>query len=506
MELRPVMRLKDLLKDVEGARLVRDAAVSGIAYDSRAVKPGDTFFAVPGTEMDGRKFIPDAVAKGASAVVTLSPEGIPRGVTRETGFVHVPDVRRALSQASNTLFGEPSKRLLVVGVTGTKGKTTTCHLVKSVLDAAGEKTGLIGTVHSIVGEEERPGHRTTPESTDLCSLMRDMVDAGSTAVTMEVSSHALVLLRVEDVLFDAAVLTNIGRDHLDFHKTMEDYAGAKMRLFGMLSRSKGAKARSAGPVAAVNADDAYAASFLKATTVPAVTYGMGKSAGLRATRVQPTSSGTTFTLNAGGKREQVRIALPGSFNVYNALAAAAVAFGLGFDLGVIAGGLNSAKGVRGRVEVVSGDAPYTVWVDYSHNPDSLENILTLARQVTSSKVIVVFGCGGDRDRGKRPIMGKIGGDLADLAIITSDNPRRESEEQILDDIEAGIRVSRGASSFLRIRDRREAINEAVRRAEPGDVVILAGKGHETYQEFADRTVHFDDAEVARLAIAHFRKA
>lgn len=499
------MRLSVILRDARGARLLRDAEVSGIAYDSRAVRPGYVFFAIPGTVMDGRAFILDAARKGASAVVTEAGEEIPAGVAPEMGFAAVPDARRALSSASDLFYGQPSKELLVVGVTGTKGKTTACHLVKSVLDAAGEKTGLIGTVHNIVGDEERPVTRTTPESADLDALMREMADKGSTAVVMEASSHALALERVEDILFDAAVLTNIGRDHLDFHKTMEAYAGAKRRLFEMLEKSRGVKARAMGPVAAVNADDPYAELFISATRAPVVTYGLSQSAQVRAEDVAQSASGTDLTLYLGGRRAKVHLALPGRFNVYNALAAAAVAFGFGMTPGAISSGLSSAKRVRGRVEVVPVPADFTVWVDYAHTPESLADILALAREAAEGKVIAVFGCGGDRDRGKRPVMGKIAGEASDFTIITDDNPRTEDEDAILDGIEAGIRESRGASAFVRIKDRRQAINEAIRLAGPGDVVVLAGKGHETYQQFKDNTIHFDDVEVAGQAMRHFSR-
>ncbi len=492
-------RLSDVLRETAGVRLQRDAEITGITYDSRAVKPGYLFVAIVGTELDGRRFIPDAVSRGAAAVVTEAGDEVPPGVTEGTGFASVPDARRALSQASNLYYGEPSRSLVVVGVTGTKGKTTTCHLVKNVLDATGEKTGLIGTVHNIVGDEERPVSRTTPESTDLDSLMREMVDVGQTAVTMEVSSHALVLERVEDILFDAAVLTNIGRDHLDFHRTMEDYAGAKRRLFEMLEKSKGKRA-GRSPVAVINSDEPYASFFAAKAPVTPVTYGLSEGAEVRGEDLSMDRNGTSFRVSFGGHAERVRLALPGEFNIYNALAAASVAYGLGKDPAAIAGGLSAAKRVRGRVEVVPGPGDYSVWVDYAHTPESLKDILLLARKMTGGKVIALFGCGGDRDRGKRPVMGKIAGDIADFTVLTDDNPRTEDEDRILDQIEAGIADSRGKSAFSRVKDRREAIFEAIGRAGKGDVVVLAGKGHETYQQFKDRTVHFDDVEVALEAM------
>ena len=491
------MLLSEALRETKGSRVYRDISVAGVAYDSRAVRPGFLFVAIPGTQLDGRKFIPDACSRGASAIVAES-DGIPEGVGPDIGFASVPDARRALSQISNLFYGEPSRSLLVVGVTGTKGKTTTCHLLKSVLDACGEKTGLIGTVHNIVGDEERPVRRTTPESTDLAALMREMVDAGSTAVTMEVSSHALSLMRVEDIAFDGAVITNIGRDHLDFHGTMENYVAAKRHLFELLCPS-GAKGRG-GPVAAVNLDDPYAGRFLGISGGREVTYGLTPDAEVSARDLSMDPARTSFTLVFPTASERVSMPLPGRFNVYNALAAASVAYGLGKSPQSIALGLSRAPKVKGRVEVVPGPGNYSVWVDYAHTPESLRDVLALAREMAGGKVIAVFGCGGDRDRGKRPVMGRISGDMADFTIITDDNPRTENEDFILDQIEEGILQSRGSRAYLRVKDRRQAIREAVMRAGDGDIVVLAGKGHETYQEFADRTIHFDDAEEALAAM------
>lgn len=485
------MRLSKVLQDVAAEFLGSDIDITGIAYDSRAARPGYAFFAIPGTVQDGRKYIPDALTKGAVAVVTERPEGksleVPRGVT----LVLVPDARRALSSASNLFYGEPSKSLAVVGVTGTKGKTTTCHMVKSVLDGCGERAGLIGTLHNIVGDEERPVTRTTPESTDLHYLLREMVDRGSTAATIEVSSHALVLSRVEDLRFRAAVLTNVGRDHLDFHGTVENYAEAKRHLFEMLPGDG---------VAVLNKDEPLFGFFKEVVRVPLVTYGLGGGAEVTAEGLRMDASGSEFCLRAGGRSERVKLGLPGRFNVYNALAAAAAAYGMGKDLAAIARGLSATPGVRGRVEVVKGPGDFTVWVDYAHTPESLESILNLAREVTKGRLITVFGCGGDRDAGKRPKMGKIAGDIADYVVITDDNPRTEDEDRILDHIEEGLRSSAGASRFSRIKDRAEAIRMAIRMAGPGDIVVIAGKGHETYQEFKDCTIDFDDASVAANAM------
>jgi UDP-N-acetylmuramoyl-L-alanyl-D-glutamate--2,6-diaminopimelate ligase len=498
------MKLSELLRDSPGASVLRDAYVTGIAYDSRAVKPGNAFFAIVGFKEDGRRYIPQALEKGASAVVTVFEPGgvLPDGTVLpdRIGAASVQDPRRALSGASAAFYGYPSRELAVVGITGTKGKTTTCHVMKSVLDACGEKSGLIGTVHNVVGDEERPVTRTTPESADLHSLHREMVTKGCTAVAMEVSSHALELCRVEDILFDAAVFTNMGWDHLDFHGTMESYAEAKARLFQLLGKAAGAKQRKLPLTAAINADDPYAELFAKRAEGRVVLYGLGQNAEVRAVDVAADSRGTDLTLVMGTYKKRIRTSLLGRFNVYNLLAAAATAYGLGFDCGSIARGLEAARGVRGRVELVDGAQPYSVWVDYAHTPESLRDILSLAREMAGNRVIAVVGCGGDRDKGRRPVMGKIAGDMADYTVLTDDNPRTEDPDEILDQIEEGIKASRGKDAYTRIRDRRLAINEAIERALPGDIVVLAGKGHETYQAFKDETVHFDDAEEARKAI------
>ncbi|MGI6663113.1 MAG: UDP-N-acetylmuramoyl-L-alanyl-D-glutamate--2,6-diaminopimelate ligase [Bacillota bacterium] len=498
------MRLSTVLKDMPGSEVIRDAEITGIAYDSRTVSRGHAFFAIPGLKDDGRRYIPHALSRGASAVVTnlggAFRETGALGVPEETGLAVVKDPRRALSSAASCYYGYPSRALTVIGITGTKGKTTTCHLIRSVLEACGQKTGLIGTVHNIVGDEERPVTRTTPESLELQSLLSEMVAKECQAATMEVSSHALDLCRVEDILFDAAVFTNIGWDHLDFHGTIEAYAGAKARLFELLQKSRGLKKKERPLVAAINADDDYAPLFREKATGRVVAYGLGDDAEVRAEDVRTDPRGTSFTLVCGKTRRKVRSVLIGRFNVLNSLAAASVAYGFGFDLDDIARGLESAKSVRGRVELVPGSDRFSVWVDYAHTPESLRNILALAREMTTGRVIVVFGCGGDRDAGRRPVMGKLAGDMADLVVITNDNPRTEDEDKILDDIESGLKESRGGSSYLRIKDRRAAINEAIGRARPGDVVVLAGKGHETYQIIGEETHHFDDAEEARKAI------
>jgi len=513
--------LSFLLRGLPGAQVEQDADVRGLASDSREVREKFLFIAIQGFKLDGHDFIPQAIKNGASAVVAQKAVQVPPG----TGFALVPDSRVALSHVSAVFYGHPSRHLLVAGVTGTKGKTSTSHMVKTILDEIGFKTGLIGTVHNIIGDEVRPVTHTTPESEVVQRLLREMADAGSTAASMEVSSHALVLHRVDDVEFDIGIFTNIGRDHLDFHGTVENYVEAKGKLFEMLSepgpkpsvkeslpaqrfsgRSSSARAlgKGSGPFAVLNADDPYFEFFLRKCQVEVLSYGLGPKAQVRAEDLRLTPKGTEFTLVFRGEKARARIDVPGEFNVYNALAASAVAFGLSQDMTRVVEALEKVRGVPGRAEVIPGHADFTVWVDYSHTPESLRSILLAARSMTPGNVIVVFGCGGDRDRGKRPVMGRVARELSDLAIITDDNPRSEDEDRILDDIEEGITEpgeTRAGFRYLRIKDRRSAIREAIRTAGPGDIVILAGKGHETYQIFKDRTIHFDDKEEALKAIS-----
>ncbi len=497
------MKLSDLVKHISGAKVIRDAEIKGIAYDSRDVKKGYVFVAVAGVKTDGHAFLKKAAENGAAAVIVQDPSfAFEPGV----GLAQVPDSRSALSEAAKVFYGDPSAHLLTAGVTGTKGKTTTCHFIRQVLEASGEKCGLLGTVHNIIGDEIRPSKLTTPESSDLQAMLRDMLTAGCTSAVMEVSSHALSMGRTEHIRFDAAVLTNIGRDHLDFHKTVDSYVEAKTKLFSQLCKGDviSGKERRFPRVAVVNAHDPYKDRFLAHTQhkdVRVVSYGLSEDATLSAQNIRYDSKGTTFELCAPTKKQTVRISTPGNFNVLNALAAAGVAYGLGFSWEGIVQGLESAAGVKGRLQVIPEITRFSVWVDYAHTPESLEDVLLAAKEMCQGRVIVVFGCGGDRDSGKRPIMGEVAARLSDFAVITNDNPRTENENIILDDIEKGL-VEAGArvkDKYIRVPDRRKAIEAAIGAATPGDIVIIAGKGHETYQMFKDKTIHFDDAQEARKA-------
>ena len=463
------MTVRDLLGDGPAVE------IGGLAYDNRAVEPGTLFFCVPGFTRDGHDFAPDAVARGASALVVARPVGA--GVPE----VRVNDVRAAMAVAAARFYGDPTASLPVVGITGTNGKTTTAFLVRALLEAAGRQCGLLGTVTSFVAGEERPTVRTTPEAIDLQCTFREMLDGGDRACAMEISSHALELRRADGIHVAAAVFTNLTQDHLDFHPTMEDYFQAKRRLFA--SGSTHARV--------VSVDDPYGRRL--AEEFPdAITFGLSEGADYRAVDVETGFAGTDCRFETPDGAFAVRVPLPGRFNVANALGAWAAVRTLGVEVTA----LPEAARVPGRFEPVDEGQPFAVLVDYAHTPDSLENVLRAARELASGRVIAVFGAGGDRDRVKRPLMGEICARLADIALVTSDNPRSEDPDAIIAEILAG--AGREVEHDV---DRRRSIQRAVALAEPGDVVVIAGKGHEQGQEFAGgRKEPFDDVAVAREAL------
>jgi UDP-N-acetylmuramoyl-L-alanyl-D-glutamate--2,6-diaminopimelate ligase len=466
--------LRDLIG--EGAPEVE---ISGLAYDNRSVTAGTLFFCVPGFKVDGHDFAPDAVERGAAALVCQRPLGL--GVPE----IVVEDVRAAMAQLASRFHGEPTKQLRVVGITGTNGKTTTAFLVRSILEEAGERTGLLGTVTSIVGGRTEPVERTTPEALDLQATFARMLREGDGACVIEVSSHALELRRVDGIRFAARAFTNLTQDHLDFHPTMEDYFRAKRMLFD----------RPGGPMV-VNADDEYGRRLAR-DFKNAITFGIdSEDADYRATDVDFDTSGSTFVCATPDGDLPVRTRLPGLFNVSNALAAIAAARALGVPLDTCARALAAADRVPGRFEPVDEGQDFAVLVDYAHTPDSLDNVLRAAREITRGRLHVVFGAGGDRDQGKRPLMGRVASERADRVIVTSDNPRSEDPEAIVDQVMGGT-----TAAAEREVDRRRAIRRAIEGAEPGDVVVIAGKGHEQGQEFADgRKEPFDDVTVAREAL------
>jgi UDP-N-acetylmuramoyl-L-alanyl-D-glutamate--2,6-diaminopimelate ligase len=462
------------LRDLFGDPALPDVAVRALAYDTRAVEPGSVFFCVPGFSRDGHDFAPAAVAAGAVALVVERPLGL--GVPE----IRVASARAAMAPAAATFHGDPTAALDVVGITGTNGKTTTAYLTRALLRAAGRPTGLLGTVSSVVAGVEQPTVRTTPEAIDLQRTFAAMRDGGDVACAMEVSSHALVLHRADAIHWAVAVFTNLTQDHLDFHADMDDYFAAKRRLFD------------AGPrVAVLNVDDPRGAEL--AVALPhAITVGIESDAAqLRARDVVLGRSGSTFTLDGLALSSP----LPGAFNVLNALCAVAAARALGVGDAALAAGLRAAARVPGRFEPVDEGQDFALVVDYAHTPDSLANVLRAARALGDGRVICVFGAGGDRDQGKRPLMGAVARELADVAIVTSDNPRSEDPEAIVAAIVAGA----GPAAIVEL-DRRTAIARAVALARAGDVVVVAGKGHEQGQETAGVVVAFDDVSVAREAL------
>ena len=453
------MHLERVIAALAPADVLRRAPVEigDLAYDARTVGPGTLFFCVPGSRADGHDFAPEAVAGGAVALVVERPLDL------DVPQLVVPDTRRAMAPVADEFFGRPSEELQVAGVTGTNGKTTTAFLMYSILAAAGRRPGLLGTIESRVGGERRPAIRTTPEAIDVQRAFREMLDSGDRSCAMEATSHGSELGRLDGVRFSALVFTNLSQDHLDFHGTMERYFDAKRRLF-----------LEGGPPAAINIGNEW-----------------GRK--LAADRPDATTFGLTDDAQIGlAELEGIDLKLRGRFNVENALGALAASRLLGIDDAAIARGLEAVRGVPGRFESVVEGQPFEVIVDYSHKPEALESVLGTARDLAAGRVICVFGCGGDRDRGKRPLMGRIASELADLAIVTSDNPRSEEPQAIIDEILAGV------TSEVEVEpDRAAAIERAISVAGEGDVVLIAGKGHEQGQEFADRTIPFDDREVAR---------
>ncbi|HLJ03587.1 MAG TPA: UDP-N-acetylmuramoyl-L-alanyl-D-glutamate--2,6-diaminopimelate ligase [Solirubrobacteraceae bacterium] len=470
------MRLGDV---IPGA--TEQLEITGLAYDNRQVRPGTLFFCVPGFTRDGHDFAPEAIEKGAVALVVQRPLNL--GVPE----IQVPSVRAAMAPIAAVFFGDPTAHLEVVGVTGTNGKTTTAFLVRALLEADQRQTGLLGTVKSIVGGVEHEVKRTTPEAIDLQRTFKEMLDAGDEAVAMEVSSHALELHRADAIHFAAAIFTNLTQDHLDFHPTMEHYFAAKRRLFTELETK----------VKIVNVDDPYGARLAQELGPDTITFGIdADKAAYRATDIATSLTGSRFMVSSPDGEIAMQSPLTGRFNVSNVLGALAAARALGVPIETCRHALQNAGQVPGRFEAVDAGQDFAVLVDYSHTPDSLENALNAARTLTSGRVHVVFGCGGDRDRGKRPIMGEIAGRLADRVIVTSDNPRSEDPERIIEEILVGT-----GPDVEHDADRRAAIERAIAGAAPGDVVLIAGKGHEQGQEFENgRKIPFDDVTVAREAL------
>lgn len=473
------MKLAEMLKDIKVLELAADvnSEIAGISYDSRRTKPGDMFVAISGFESDGYDYIPSAVKNGACVILC------DRAPKAEIPYVLVENCRHALAMASRNYFGDPAGEMCVIGVTGTNGKTTSTYLMKHLLEEKlNAKVGLVGTNGNMIGDELIHTERTTPESFELQQLFREMADAGCTHVVMEVSSHSLTLDRVAGIDFKVGAFTNLTQDHLDFHHTMEEYAEAKSRLFKHCA------------CGCINMDDKWHDKIAENAKCRLLTYSAdGKDADLTASDIRLSASGVEFTAAYMGDTARVKLAIPGKFSVYNALNVMSMGLALGLSLADCADAMSGAMGVKGRMEVVPTDGDYTILIDYAHTPDALENALRALRDNVQGRLIVLFGCGGDRDRTKRPIMGAIAADNADFVIVTSDNPRTEDPNAIIDEIVEGLKNK--TTPHKVICDRAEAIKWAIDNHLPDDVILLAGKGHEDYQAVGHEKRHMDEREI-----------
>ncbi|MDP4096939.1 UDP-N-acetylmuramoyl-L-alanyl-D-glutamate--2,6-diaminopimelate ligase [Paenibacillus sp. P96] len=490
------MQLQQLAALLTTSRIIGDGGVEcgGIQADSRKVQAGDLFLCLPGFTVDGHDYAERAVAAGASALV------VERELDLPVPQLIVKDARFAMAVLSDAFFGTPSRQLHMIGVTGTNGKTTTTHLIEHILNESGTKTGLIGTIQMRYDGTTFPTSGTTPEAVELQRALGDMTGRGVLCCVMEVSSHALQQGRVKGTDFRTAVFTNLTQDHLDYHDTMEEYRAAKGLLFSRLGNSFGAGGED-HKYAVLNADDPASDYFKALTAAEVVTYGLGEDADVRATEISISAGGTSFHVDTFRGSADIRLRMVGKFNVYNALAAITATLLEGLPLEEVKRCLESVTGVDGRVEPVDAGQPFAVIVDYAHTPDGLENVLRTVKEFAAGRVICVFGCGGDRDKTKRPLMGKIAAKYSDRILVTSDNPRTEDPEQILRDIEKGlIEDAVGHEKYELITDRRAAIGKAIEMASPDDVVLIAGKGHETYQLIGKTVLEFDDRIVAKEAI------
>lgn len=478
------MQLQKLLQNIPYANIqgTEQIEINHIVYDSRKVEKGDVFVCISGFQTDGHRYIPMALEKGAVAIVTeREVSDIPQNVT----VIQTENNRKTLAQMAVVYYENPTKSLCMIGVTGTNGKTSITYYIQSILSEAGNKTGVIGTIENRIGDTIIPTERTTPESLELQALLQRMKQEDVSHVMMEVSSHSLDLHRVDGVAYDVAVFTNLTQDHLDYHKTMENYRKAKGLLFAKSEKS------------VINMDDDAGQYMADCANGSVMTYGIDKDADLKAEQIVVSAEGTMFTLLYKQKSYAVQLHTPGRFSVYNALGAIGACLCLGMDIETVLKGISKNKGIAGRFQSIHSKKGCTAIVDYAHTPDGLVNVLQTAREFAKGRLIAVFGCGGDRDKTKRPIMGECGGKFADYCILTSDNPRTEDPIQILRDVEVGTKSV--TKNYEIEPDRKKAIQRAVSLANTNDVILIAGKGHETYQIFADKTIHFDDVEEVQNA-------
>jgi UDP-N-acetylmuramoyl-L-alanyl-D-glutamate--2,6-diaminopimelate ligase len=474
------MKLSEIMKNIEYEFLQgQDINITDIVYDSRKTVKGSLFICISGFVTKGFDYIEEAIKNGATAIIVEKAMAL----SDDIAIIKVADARYAMAIASANFYHRPSRNINIIGVTGTNGKTTTTFLIGYILKECKHKVGIIGTIENYIGDKVLKSERTTPESLDLQRLFNSMVNENIDDVVMEVSSHSLVLNRVVGCEFEVGIFTNLTQDHLDFHKTMENYRQAKARLFKMCKKG------------VINIDDPAAKYIADMASCDIITFGIENKADFRAKNVKLSSTGVNFDITIDNEDVNFTVNIPGRFSVYNALGAIAACYSMGISVNIIKEGLKNAKGVLGRCQAIQSKQGFSVVVDYAHTPDGLENIITAVNEFTLGRTIVVFGCGGDRDKTKRPIMGEIAGKLSDFCIITSDNPRSEEPEGILTDIETGILKTQ--CPYLKIVDRKMAIKYALDMAQKDDVIIVAGKGHENYQIFKDRTIHFDDVEIVK---------
>lgn len=469
------MLLRDLLKNVDFNEIIGDngTEIAGISYDSRKVNPGDLFFCIKGYNSDGHKYVKGAIEKGAAAIVCEDD------IESSVPVVKVTNSRKALSYISANYYGNPSKKMKIIGITGTNGKTSSTYLLKSILEACGYKVGLIGTNQNMIGDEVLETERTTPESLELNELFYKMAEEKVNYVVMEVSSHSLYLDRVAEINFKVGAISNITQDHLDFHGTMDEYAKAKSILF---EKSE---------ISVLNIEDSYYEMMRNAAKGEVITYGVDRECDVCAYDVFMSRNGVSYNVKTKEDDARISLSIPAKFTVYNSLLALSIASSLGIPMPFIRMALKNQRGIKGRMEVMDTDTDFSVIIDYAHTPDGLKSVLNSINEFKEKRVITVFGCGGDRDNKKRSIMGGISTKLSDFSVITSDNPRTEAPDKIIEEIVSGVESDR----YTVIENRKEAIGYALKIAEPGDIVLLAGKGHETYQILKDGKIHFDEREV-----------
>jgi UDP-N-acetylmuramoyl-L-alanyl-D-glutamate--2,6-diaminopimelate ligase len=483
------VKLSNLIKNITAQTIYGsiDCEINGIAQDSRKVEAGDLFICIKGTRYDGHQYLQQAAENGAVAALVDDLPDDNYGLA----IVRVPVVSEIVKEVAGVFYGYPDRKLKIIGIVGTNGKTTTTYLMKSILEAAGHKVGLIGTIANLIGDQIEETHNTTPGVLELQKLCAKMVQAGIEYVVMEVSSHSIAQARIAGLAFRCGIFTNITQDHLDYHGTFEEYLRVKTKFFVDLPVTSWA---------AINIDDSRSGYIIDRTPAKVMSYGIENEALVKAEGIQLAPSGVSYIAHTPLGSLKLDLKMTGFFNVYNSLGALTAGLSMGIDLEAIKRGLEAVSGVPGRFQLVPGAANFGVIVDYAHTPDGLENILKTGRGLSPRKLLLVFGCGGDRDRTKRPMMGEIAAKMADYSIITSDNPRSENPAQIIREIEAGFNNVVPASQYITEVDRAIAIKKIIAMAKPGDLVLIAGKGHETYQDFGDHRIHFDDREVAAEAL------